>query len=290
MAKGDGWVYVLTNEAMPGLVKVGRTSKTPEIRAQELSSETSVPGPFVVAYAAYASNHEQAEKVVHRKLRSEGLHANKEFFKCDPWIAIECIRENVDVKYEDCDEEYEEEHEEGTINYEGGDTYVGEYKITVDGLKCRHGQGTYAWLDGRKYVGEWKDDEYNGQGARTYSNGEEYVGEWKDGKKHGHGTYTYSNGERYVGEWKDDKQHGYGTYTWPDGEKHVGEWRDGKKHGHGTYTCSNGEKYVGNFYEDKIHGDLVKTDRNGKVTKHLYRYGRHQKEYGLVGFIRGLME
>jgi hypothetical protein len=26
------------------------------------------------------------------------------------------------------------------------------------------------------------------------------------------------------------------------------------------------------------------------VTKHLYHYGSHQKEYGLVGFIRGLME
>ena len=215
MAKGDGWVYVLTNEAMPGLVKVGRTSKTPEIRAQELSSETSAPGPFVVAYAAYASNHEQAEKVVHRKLRSEGLHANKEFFKCDPWIAIECIRENVDVKYEDCDEDYEK-YEEGTINYEGGQTYVGEYK---------------------------------------------------DGEKHGHGTLT-----------------------WPDGKKYVGEWKDGKQHGHGTLTYSNGEKYVGTFYENKLHGDAIKTDKNGKVTKHLYHYGSHQKEYGLVGFIRGLME
>ena len=40
MADKDGWVYVLTNDAMPGLVKVGQTYKTPEIRAQELSSES----------------------------------------------------------------------------------------------------------------------------------------------------------------------------------------------------------------------------------------------------------
>jgi hypothetical protein len=44
-----GWVYVITNLAMPGLVKVGYSRKDPELRAAELNS-TGTPHPFVVEY------------------------------------------------------------------------------------------------------------------------------------------------------------------------------------------------------------------------------------------------
>ena len=62
-----------------------------------------------------------------------------------------------------------------TINYDGGDKYVGEVSNGVP-----HGHGTYIWADGDKYIGEWKDDiEWNGTAYNadgtvggTYSNGE----------------------------------------------------------------------------------------------------------------------
>lgn len=38
-------VYVLSNEAMPGYVKVGRTTTSLEQRVRELSRSTSVPLP-----------------------------------------------------------------------------------------------------------------------------------------------------------------------------------------------------------------------------------------------------
>ena len=105
MADKDGWVYVLTNEAMSGLVKVGQTYKTPEIRAQELSSETGVAAQYVVVYKAFVPNYEQVEKIVHNKLKSAGKHYNKEFFKCETFEAIRHIRDSTTIKFEESKED-----------------------------------------------------------------------------------------------------------------------------------------------------------------------------------------
>jgi hypothetical protein len=39
-AKKNGYVYILTNPAMPRLVKIGSTILTPDERARQLSSST----------------------------------------------------------------------------------------------------------------------------------------------------------------------------------------------------------------------------------------------------------
>ncbi|MEK9703973.1 MAG: GIY-YIG nuclease family protein [Deltaproteobacteria bacterium] len=72
MADEEGWVYVLTNERVPGLVKIGKTSKVPEIRAKELSSETGVPGEWVVVYKAFVPDYSNVERIVHDKLKAAG--------------------------------------------------------------------------------------------------------------------------------------------------------------------------------------------------------------------------
>lgn len=46
-----GWVYIITNEAMPNLLKVGFSTKDPELRANELHT-TGVPYRYVVEYEA----------------------------------------------------------------------------------------------------------------------------------------------------------------------------------------------------------------------------------------------
>jgi hypothetical protein len=46
-----GWVYTLTNPAMPRLVKIGLTTKTPKERAAELTAATGVPMPFKVRWS-----------------------------------------------------------------------------------------------------------------------------------------------------------------------------------------------------------------------------------------------
>lgn len=44
-----GYVYIISNQAMPGIFKIGFTLKDPELRAKELDS-TGVPYPFIVEY------------------------------------------------------------------------------------------------------------------------------------------------------------------------------------------------------------------------------------------------
>ena len=45
-----GWVYALINRSYDGLVKIGKTTRHPSERAEELSSASGVPTPFTVAF------------------------------------------------------------------------------------------------------------------------------------------------------------------------------------------------------------------------------------------------
>lgn len=58
-------VYVLTNEAMPGYVKIGKTSSSLEQRIRELSSSTSVPIPFTCFYACTVKDMTFVEHQLH---------------------------------------------------------------------------------------------------------------------------------------------------------------------------------------------------------------------------------
>ena len=47
---------------------------------------------------------------------------------------------------------------------------------------CKNGQGTMTYDNGGKYVGEFRNDERNGYGTYTNSYGEEFSGEWINGE------------------------------------------------------------------------------------------------------------
>jgi hypothetical protein len=89
-AKIRGWVYVITNQAMPHLVKVGFSTKDPHLRAKKLAG-TGVPHPFVVAYDALVYGPRDLERRVHKKLAH--MREGKEWFKCSVAQAIEAIHE-----------------------------------------------------------------------------------------------------------------------------------------------------------------------------------------------------
>ena len=115
-------------------------------------------------------------------------------------------------------------------------------------VPCAYGE-TINYNGGDKYVGEVSDGVPHGHGTYIFSNGEKYIGEFKNQLKHGYGTYTFANGEKYIGEWKDDLFNGQGTHIWTSGEKYIGEYKDGNQwngvfyNADGTVrgTFSNGE-------------------------------------------------
>src|SRR5690349_11464483 len=93
MDAAAGYVYILINPALNGIVKIGKTQNNPEERAKELSSATGVPAPFFVAYASYFQDCRMAEKYVHTRLVNHRLAQNREFFRVSIQQAIEAVRE-----------------------------------------------------------------------------------------------------------------------------------------------------------------------------------------------------
>ena len=79
--EGDQWVYVLENETLPGLLKIGYTKSTPDERAKQISNATGVPLPYKVAWAFRCFNGELLEGEVHHALRKYRVNNQRELFQ-----------------------------------------------------------------------------------------------------------------------------------------------------------------------------------------------------------------
>ena len=82
-----GIVYVLTNPAMPGIVKIGKTCRELDNRLSELYS-TGVPLPFECAYAARVEDESQVERAFHLAFAPNRVNNRREFFSIEPEQAI----------------------------------------------------------------------------------------------------------------------------------------------------------------------------------------------------------
>jgi hypothetical protein len=91
--EGKYWVYILSNESMPNIVKIGITKLTPEERAKQISASTGVPIPFKVEFAFKCHEGEFLENDIHIYLDSYRVNSNREFFKIDINEAIDVIKE-----------------------------------------------------------------------------------------------------------------------------------------------------------------------------------------------------
>ncbi|MEG9862508.1 MAG: GIY-YIG nuclease family protein [Parvularculales bacterium] len=78
-------IYILTNEAMPGLVKIGVTGDDRlEDRIRELDT-TALPLPFECFYAVKVGDEvDSIEKRVHRGLDDSRVRDKREFFRISP--------------------------------------------------------------------------------------------------------------------------------------------------------------------------------------------------------------
>ncbi|MEQ9910960.1 GIY-YIG nuclease family protein [Pectobacterium polaris] len=78
----NGWVYVLKNECMPGLFKVGMTTDEPNKRASQLSGTTGIPVKFEVVASFFSDDPCKHEKEIHKILARHRINENREFFQC----------------------------------------------------------------------------------------------------------------------------------------------------------------------------------------------------------------
>lgn len=77
-------VYILTNEAMPGYIKIGLTDNPVSERVVQLDN-TSVALPFQCYYAARVEDNRAIERALHTAFGDFRVRANREFFKMDPY-------------------------------------------------------------------------------------------------------------------------------------------------------------------------------------------------------------
>lgn len=91
LSKKQGIIYVLSNPCMPGLVKIGKTTRTDvNDRMKELFS-TGVPVPFVCEYSCTVNNCDLVEKELHKAFGVVRVNNNREFFRLDPKSIIGLI-------------------------------------------------------------------------------------------------------------------------------------------------------------------------------------------------------
>src|SRR5271169_499875 len=76
-------VYILVNEAMPGLIKIGRTNGESAGRIRNLY-QTGVPFPFELYFACEVQNSEFVEKQLHEAFGDHRVSKNREFFRLAP--------------------------------------------------------------------------------------------------------------------------------------------------------------------------------------------------------------
>lgn len=89
-----GIVYLLTNPFMPGIVKIGMTSKNDlQQRMKELYT-TGVPVPFECQYACKVklSHMAKLESALHDTFAPQRINANREFFQILPAQAMAILK------------------------------------------------------------------------------------------------------------------------------------------------------------------------------------------------------
>jgi len=87
-----GIVYVLSNPSMPGLVKIGKTSRGSVLmRLGELYS-TGVPVPFECEFAGRVIDEHKVEKAFHMAFGPYRVNPKREFFQIEPEQAITLLQ------------------------------------------------------------------------------------------------------------------------------------------------------------------------------------------------------
>ncbi len=90
-----GYVYILTNPCLKGMVKIGRTKRPVNVRSKDLYT-SALPTPPEEYISLRTSKFVQVEDLVHRiltKLTRSRVNIRREFFKMSPEEAFEVLKD-----------------------------------------------------------------------------------------------------------------------------------------------------------------------------------------------------
>lgn len=87
------YIYILTNDTMPGLCKIGFTMNKPSERVRQINAATGVAVDFDVMYQFPCFNAHGLEREIHIYLEDNGFRINKrkEFFNITVQQAISVV-------------------------------------------------------------------------------------------------------------------------------------------------------------------------------------------------------
>jgi hypothetical protein len=118
----QGIVYILTNPAIPNMIKIGMTThEDVKLRMAQIYT-TGVPLPFECVYAAKVSNQDKVEKALHIAFGPDRVNPKREFFEIEANQAIAIIKL---MEIEDVTPKVAREKEEvGEVDREAGEAYA----------------------------------------------------------------------------------------------------------------------------------------------------------------------
>jgi len=89
-----GFVYILKNEAMPNIYKIGVTGRNElDARIDELYiGKTNIPLPFQCVFACRVKNYKDVEKIIHNAFMDSRVNLNREFFTIEPDRVIPLLK------------------------------------------------------------------------------------------------------------------------------------------------------------------------------------------------------
>ena len=91
----SGFLYILSNELMPGIYKIGFTSRNPDERAAEISSQVGLPAMFVVEKYWRSNDPYIVEQRIHKALEKDRKPG--EYFQADIDVLCEEIEKHLQV-------------------------------------------------------------------------------------------------------------------------------------------------------------------------------------------------
>jgi hypothetical protein len=99
-----GFVYIISNPSLPGLVKVGYSMKDPGFRVKNDFDPAGLPDDYVIEYFALVDDPRDVEGRVHDILKSQNCHHKKEWFRAAPIEVVSVLRGVADNIFWEYDE------------------------------------------------------------------------------------------------------------------------------------------------------------------------------------------